>query len=67
MDVTSYKSSFDNTTSNVTIVLLYRYPREDVQAAVSFRSAEHGFVLTAIDVLPGDAPPQRTNDSSRDS
>jgi len=67
VSVASYNSSFDSATSNVTIVLVYRYARQDVQAAVSFRPAEHGFVLTAIDVLPGDAPPQRTDDSSRDS
>jgi hypothetical protein len=66
--VSNYRSSSDGEVSNVTIVLVYRYPQRDVQAAVSFRSADHGFVLTAIHVSPAGTTPERPDspDAARD-
>jgi hypothetical protein len=38
-------------------VLRYVYPREVVNASVSFRTAEQGYVLTAVHVAPADGAP----------
>jgi hypothetical protein len=57
VDVASYKSNYADGVTNVTIVLRYVYPRDVVNASVSFRSAEHGYVLTAVHVAPADAAP----------
>lgn len=68
VNVVSYRSSSDSNVTNVSIVLRYVYPRSVVQAAVSFRSAEHGYVLTAINVMRGadGAPEQPTAETPRD-
>jgi hypothetical protein len=64
VNVASYRASSVNGVSDVTIVLRYIYPRTVVQAAVSFRSVEHGYVLTGIRVAPADEAPTRP-DSTR--
>ena len=56
IDVASYRSSSGGSMTEVSIVLLYRYPQAMVQAAVTFRTAEDGFVLTALNVARAAAP-----------
>lgn len=68
VSVASYRSTFGNGVSSVSIVLVYRYPQTAVQAAVSFRAAEHGYELTAIHVSPAsDGGEQPSSDTTRDS
>lgn len=67
VDVASYRSAYDNGVTSVTVVLRYIYPQASALASVSFRTAEHGYVLTAIHVSPGDTPAGRDPNAARDS
>jgi hypothetical protein len=59
VDIASYKSAYADGVTNITIVLRYVYPREVVNASVSFRTADPGYVLTAVHVAPAERPPAR--------
>lgn len=50
--ISSWKSHFANDWSNVSMVMLYKYSKRDIQVTMEFRSAGARNVLTAIFLLP---------------
>jgi hypothetical protein len=60
--ITSWKSNYNNGWSNVTMVMTYKYSRQDVEVNIGFHSAGARNILTMIYVKPitGGMPPAPT-------
>lgn len=54
--ISSWKSHFNNGWSDVTMVMLYKYSRSDVEVNIGFKSAGQRNVLTMIYVKPINGP-----------
>lgn len=57
--VSSWKSNMNNGVTNVTMVMLYKYPQRDVEVNLGFQSLGTGYVLTMIYTKPVGMTPQR--------